>query len=385
MTISLPGGPLTLNVDQALIDDLLARLNNVRLPSEQAGPDWATGTPLSFMQRLLDHWRSGFNWRDWENRINAFDNRLVDIDGVKLHVLVEQGSGDNPLPLVLTNGWPGSFLEYLAIIEPLAHPERHGGKAEDAFTVIIPSLPGYGLSPAPATPLSPRDIAGLWSRLMVEVFGLGHFGALGSDWGSLVTSQWASHYPQGLCGVFLTMGGGVPSFDENSRPLSEAEIAWQQRAKASNIREGAYQALQATKPQSLAFGFADSPAALAAWISEKFRGWSVPDAAGDPPMTMDDMIANIMLYWINGATAPLWLYTFLGQFAQPSSGAVRPALPVGFLLGGGDLIPPAPREWLERSFDVTRYSVSEQGGHFPGYDNSAMLVSELREFFRQMR
>lgn len=385
MTISLPGEPLTLNVDQTVIDDLLARLNNVRLPSEQAGPDWATGTPINFMERLLKYWRSSFDWRAWENRINAFDNRLVEIDGVKVHVLVEQGSGENPLPLVLTNGWPGSFLEYLAIIEPLAHPERHGGKAEDAFTVIIPSLPGYGLSPAPAAPISPRDIASLWSRMLLEEFGLNHFGALGSDWGSLVTSQWANHFPKGLCGVFLTMAGGVPAFDENSPPLSEAEITWQQRAFASNQREGAYQTLQATKPQSLAFGFADSPVALAAWIVEKFRGWSVPDAVGGPPMVMDDLLANIMLYWINGATASLWLYTFLGEFAKPSPDAVRPIFPAGFLLGGGDLIPPPPREWLERSFDVTRYSVSEKGGHFPGYDNSAMLVAELREFFRQMR
>jgi len=379
------GRETRLNVPAEVLDDLQVRLAATRLPQQQAGPDWATGTPISFVSRLVERWRSGFDWRAWEERINRFNNRLVEVDGVTIHVLIEPGSGPNPLPLVLTNGWPGSFLEFLDIVDVLAHPERHGGDVADAFTVIIPSLPGYGLSPAPSGPLSPTRVAELWSKLAREILGLKRFGAYGADWGSLVTGEWARNQPEGMAGFLLTTAGGMPYLGEGAPPMCEAELAWQKLAMASNAREGAYQVLQATKPQSLAYGHTDSPAALAAWIGEKFRGWSQPDENGDPPLSLDELIANVMLYWLNGAIAPMWLYTFLGELAKPQAEPRRSEVPGGFFLAPGDLIPPAPREWIARTFSVQRYTLAAGGGHFPGYDNAGQLVSELREFFKPLR
>jgi pimeloyl-ACP methyl ester carboxylesterase len=385
MNSTLPGQPLDLYVGQDVLDDLAERLARTRLPGQQAGADWDTGTPLAYAGRLLEHWRSQFDWRAWEARINGFDNRLVDVGGERIHVLVEPGSGSNSLPLVLTNGWPGSFLEFIGIIDMLAHPERHGGALDDAFTVVIPSLPGYGLSPAPASPLSPVRIAQLWSSLARDQFGYSRFGAFGSDWGSLVTGKWAIDLPEGLCGVMLTSPGSIPYLGEGAAPFSAEEIAWQQTAGTINAREGAYQLVQGTKPQSLAYGHTDSPMALAAWVVEKFRGWSKPSSDGGPPMAMDDLIANIMLYWLNGAIAPMWLYLFLGELIKPAASPVRSPVPAAFLLARADLSPPAPREWLERTFDVARLTVAEDSGHFPGLDNPELLVSELREFFRPLR
>jgi len=379
------GRETRLNVPAEVLQDLQVRLAATRLPQQQAGPDWATGTPISFVNRLVQRWRSGFDWRAWEERINRFNNRLVEVDGVTIHVLVEPGSGPNPLPLVLTNGWPGSFLEFLDIIDVLAHPERHGGDVADAFTVILPSLPGYGLSPAPSGPIAPARVAELWAKLLRETFGQAHFGAYGADWGSLVTAEWARNHPEGLAGFVLTTPGGMPYLAEGEPPLCEAELAWLEAAKAVNAREAAYQALQGTKPQSLAYGHTDSPAALAAWIGEKFHGWSQPDENGDPPLSLDELIANIMLYWVNGSIAPMWLYTFLGDLAKPQPGPRRSAVPAGFFLSPGDLVPPAPREWMARTYNVQRYTLAASGGHFPGYDNAGQLVSELREFFRPLR
>ena len=262
MNIAEIGRETRLNVPAEVLQDLQVSLAATRLPQQQAGPDWATGTPISFVNRLVQRWRSGFDWRAWEERINRFNNRLVEVDGVTIHVLVEPGSGPNPLPLVLTNGWPGSFLEFLDIIDVLAHPERHGGDLADAFTVILPSLPGYGLSPAPSGPIAPARVAELWAKLLRETFGQAHFGAYGADWGSLVTAEWARNHPEGLAGFVLTTPGGMPYLAEGEPPLCEAELAWLEAAKAVNAREAAYQALQGTKPQSLAYGHTDSPAAM---------------------------------------------------------------------------------------------------------------------------
>ena len=385
MNIAEIGRETRLHVPDEVLADLQSRLAATRLPLQQAGEDWATGTPISYVRRLVERWRTGFDWRSWEKRINSFDNRLVEVDGETIHVVVEPGSGDSPLPLILTNGWPGSFLEFLGLIDRLAHPERHGGDVRDAFTVIVPGLPGYGLSPPPAGPVSPARVAQLWSKLARETFGLERFGAYGADWGSLITGTWARDFPEGLAGVVLTTSGGPPFLGEGEPPLSAAEQAWIQAVGASNAKEGAYQGLQGTKPQSLAYGHTDSPAALAAWIAEKFRGWSVPDENGDPPLPMDELIANIMLYWINGAVAPMWFYLFLGELTKPQTEPRRSSVPAGFYLAAGDLIPPAPCEWMERIYDVRRYTLVEGGGHFPGYDNPGLLIEELRAFFRTLR
>jgi len=215
---------------------------------------------------------------------------------------------------------------------------------------------------------------------MTEAFGFDRYVAYGSDWGSLVTAFLALDHPDKLAALLITTPGFMPAVEDSA--LSEEEAAWRRRAFQMMAPESAYQALQGTKPQSLAYGHSDSPIALACWVIEKFHGWTVPGSPGDPPFPMDELLANVMLYWLNGAVAPMWLYFFLNSAAQIPPGR-RVSTPAGFLLAPNDLVPPAPRAWMERSFNVAHYRVAETGGHFPGLDNADLLIAELQAFCRR--
>ncbi|MDF8335379.1 epoxide hydrolase family protein [Novosphingobium cyanobacteriorum] len=360
--------------DPATIADVRARVEAARFPLQQAGADWETGTPLAYMCRLREFWLTSFDWGSWVDRINSFEQRLVEVKGERIHVFVEIGSGSNPTPLLLSHGWPGSFIEFLDIIDKLAHPERHGGDSEDGFTVIVPSLPGYGLSPAPSRPLAASDIAAIWSALMVDCFGAERYVAYGSDWGSIITASLAFNHPEHLQGVMMTMSGATPDF-ANGPPMQPEEKAWADRLRQVQEREGAYQAIQATKPQTLAYAQTDSPIGLAAWIIEKFQGWSVNGMREDPPFPMDVLLANVMLYWLGGSLAPSWIYMFMDEIRAPKAGKAQ--VPAAFMVPPADLFPPIPRAWVERLYDVTDYSVAGRG-HFPGLDSPETLVSEIR-------
>jgi len=381
----LPGKPFRVGVPQPVLDDLKERLARTRWPIEPEAPNWTYGTPLSYARRAVEHWRHSFDWRAWETRINRFEQRLVDIEGIDIHVLIEQGSGARPLPLVLTHGWPGSFLEFIELIEPLAHPERHGGKVEDAFTVIVPSLPGYGFSGAPRAPISPRRVAGLWHKLAQE-FGLTRYAAQGGDWGSVVTSWLALDHPGDLAAIHLNMVGLRPWVGSASLPVSAEEKAWIDAAQRARAREVGYQQIQGTKPQSLAYPLTDSPAGLAAWILEKFHGWTIGGEDRDPPFDLDHLIANVMLYWINGINAANWLYVSLADGTAAALGqGERVGVPAGFSLFPRDLLLPPPRSWVERAYDVRSFNVFETGGHFPAMENGPLLIDEIRTFFRNWR
>lgn len=372
-----PGVPYRVEVDADMIADVRARVRAARFPAQQAGADWETGTPLDYMRRLQSYWLDCFDWTRWVDRINRFEQRMVTVQGERIHVIVEPGSGPAPVPLVLTPGWPGSFIEF---IDCLAHPERHGGNSDDAFTVIVPSLPGYGLSPAPAQPLTPADVARLWSTLMIECFGFERYLAYGSDWGSLVTATLAFDFPARLSGIMMTASGGMPDFSAGP-PITAEEQQWLDRFQAAMKKEAGYQAIQGTKPQTLAYAQTDSPMGLAAWIVEKFQGWTVPGTRQDPPFSMDVLLANIMPYWINGSLAPSWLYMALDSARGPRQG--RAKVPAVFMVPPHDLFPPVPRSCLERGYDVAGYTLAGIG-HFPGMDSPDALVRELRRMLRPL-
>lgn len=379
-----PGTPFRVSTSEETLQDLRLRLERARLPREQAGGDWQTGTPIAYVERLRRFWLETFDWRAWEARINAFEQRMVEVDGQPIHVVVERGSGDRAMPLIMTHGWPGSFLEFIDLIDQLAHPEKHGGEAEDAFTVIIPSLPGYGFSPPPAAPLPPAAIAGLWSKLMVEAFAFERYVAYGSDWGSLITARLALDHPERLAGLLITTPGFSPSFDP-AEPLPEAEAVYWRDAQEMMAPESGYQLVQATRPQSLAYGHTDSPLALAAWVIEKFHNWTIGDSPQDPPFSMDALLANVMLYWLNGSVAPMWLYLFLASGTGFPAGR-KVDVPANFLFAPSDLTPPAPQSWLARMYgNITHYEVAPRGGHFPGMDNPDRLIASLRRVFGARR
>jgi microsomal epoxide hydrolase len=387
MRATFPAEPFRLAVPEATLADLRERLARTRFPTvEPKAPAWAFGTPVAYMREVVEHWRSRYDWRRWEARLNAFPNWQAVIDGKRVHFILERGSGANPLPLIITHGWPGSVVELLDIIEPLAHPERFGGDARDAFTVIAPSLPGYGFSDPPDAPITPRDVGQIWHKLMTDVLGAERYVAQGGDWGAVVTSWLALDHPQRLAAIHLNMVGLRPFIGPGDPPMSPEEKAWIGAAMKRREKEVGYQQIQGTKPQTLGFGLNDSPAGLAAWILEKFHGWTVPGSAGPPPFDMDKLITNVMLYWLGGINAANWLYCSLvdGTAANLKAGD-RVSVPTGAFLFPNDLLMPPPEAWIRRAYNLVHMRVAPSGGHFPAMENGPLLVEDMRAFFRAHR
>ncbi|MFC3675890.1 epoxide hydrolase family protein [Ferrovibrio xuzhouensis] len=390
MRLAATAEKFSIAIPDAALADLRQRLALTRWPAEPAGAAWQYGSNGDYMRRFVARWQKGFDWRRWEARLNAFAQyrlplqRPDDGGGTQMvHVLVEPGSGPAPRPLLLTHGWPGSVFEFLEVIEPLAHPERFGGKAEDAFTVICPSLPGYGFSMPLDRPIGPRAIARLWRDLMVDGLGIDRFFVQAGDWGSIVSSWLGLDFPAHVAALHLNMVPLRPPLTKDGPPLSAAETDWIRRVKKLQASESGYHAIQATKPSTLGFAMADSPAGMAAWIVEKFHGFPRGRAERDPPFAMDHIIANVAYYWLTGSmVTATWLYRAAaethGLALQPGD-FITPA--TGFLLPPWDLVPPPPAGWLERGYNVVRRRDLPQGGHFVAMEQPQAFIEDLRDFF----
>lgn len=378
--------PFSSHVADADIADLRSRLARTRFPDQPPGDAWAFGTDRGYMREIAEYWRSSFDWRAQEARLNAFEQYRVPLAGIDLHFLCAEGVGPAPLPLLLSHGWPGSVFEFLDIIPRLTDPARFGGDPADAFTVVVPSLPGYGYSFAPdQRRFSVEEIADCFAALMTDVLGYRRFGAQGGDWGSFITSRLGYRYPERLAGIHLNMmplrregedfDGGDPA-----QARYRAELAhWLKE-------ESGYVFIQGTRPQTLAYGLTDSPSGLAAWILEKFRRWS--DCGGDVESVFgrDELLANISLYWFTGAIgSSFWPYyaRLHGPWPIPSGATV--AVPTGYVEFPCEILKP-PRSLAEKVFtDIRRWSVREQGGHFAALEQPEALVEEIQAFFRTCR
>ncbi len=373
------------HVDVSVLEDLTIRLERTRWPTQPDVAPWTYGADLNYMRSLVEHWRAGYDWRRAEARLNAFANFKARIDGLDIHFIMDQGSGANPLPLILTHGWPGSIFEFLDVIEPLAHPERFGGSTDDAFTVIVPSLPGYGFSSAPAKPITPRDIAALWNRLMTTHLRHPTYVAQGGDWGAIVSSWIAFDFADSVRALHLNLCAMNAGPDEGN-PLSEEERDWIARSQAHRKSENGYWTMQGTKPQTVAYALTDSPAGLAAWIVEKFQGWTVPGTQSAPPFGYNELIDNVMMYWLPGPNAANQLYVSLleGMPRRLPDGR-RIAVPTGMTLCPMDVSPPPPNSWIERSYNLVHRRDAERGGHFLAMEQGDMFVRVLRDFFREFR
>ena len=386
MRINLDAESFRIAVADEVLTDLKERLARTRWPIEPKAAPWHYGTDLAYMRQVVEHWRDRYDWRLWEAKLNRFPHYKARLDGRHLHFILERGSGDNPLPLLITHGWPGSIVEFLDIIEPLAHPERFGGDVRDAFTVVAPSLPGYGFSDPPDLPMTPRDIARLWHRLMVDELGCERYVAQGGDWGACVTSWLALDHPDRLAAIHLNMLGLIPSAGAGTETLTEDEARWRESARRTTARETGYQQIQGTKPQTLSYGLTDSPAGLAAWILEKFHGWTIPGRDAPPPFDLDHLLTNVMLYWLNGINASTWLYVSIvegtGFFLKPGE---RVDVPTGLFLFPNDLILPAPESWARRIYNVQHRREAASGGHFAAMEHGPLLVDDMRAFFRSYR
>ena len=383
---SLTPEAFTLAVPDAAIADLRDRLARTRFPDQAPGEPWAYGTDLAWMRTLVAYWREHFDWRAQEARLNAFPNYKVPLHGIDLHFLHVPGQGPDPLPLLLLHGWPGSVFEFLELIPRLTDPARFGGDPADAFTVVAPSLPGYGLSFAPGQRrFGIEAIADCVADLMTGVLGYRRFAAQGGDWGAFVASRLGHAHADRLIGIHLNL---LPLRRD---PKMLADPTPEERAYLGQLaawlkEETGYQWIQGTRPQTLAFALTDSPAGLAAWIGEKFRAWS--DCGGDPEtvFTKDQLLANISFYWFTGAIgSSFWPYyaRMHGPWPIPDGAAI--GVPTGYCEFPREILRP-PRSMAERVYtDIRRWSVMPRGGHFAAMEQPEALAGELRAFFRPLR
>ena len=292
--------PFVIDVPQEVLDDLAVRLADTRWPDEIPGTGWDYGTNMAYLRELVEYWRTEYDWREQERALNEFEHYRATVEGLGVHFIHERGKGPDPFPLIISHGWPGSVVEMLKIVPMLTDPAAHGGDAADSFDVVVPSLPGYGFSDKPVDRgMSNRRIAGMWRALMTDGLGYTRFGAQGGDWGGMISSRLGFDFPESVAGVHLNLMTGVPAFRGTpDPPLTEAEQEFLRQARRWFDDEGGYFHIQRTKPQTLGFGLNDSPVGLAAWIIEKFRTWS--DCGGNPEdsYTRDELLTNIMVYWV---------------------------------------------------------------------------------------
>ena len=375
--------PFTINVPAATLADLRERLARVRWADAPPDAGWQFGTDLAYLQELVTYWRDHYDWRAHEARLNAFPQYTVPLAGIDLHFIHQPGVGPAPLPLLLAHGWPGSVWEFHKVIGPLTDPARFGGDPADAFTVVAPSLPGYGFSFRPGQPrFGVGAIADAFAALMTDVLGYRRFVAQGGDWGSIISARLALGYPERVPAIHLNYLA-LPAGAEAAAHTPEEEQYARERARW-RAEEAAYQAIQGTKPQTLAVGLTDSPAGLAAWIVEKFRTWS--DCGGDVEsvFSKDELLTNIMLYWVTGAIgSSFWPY-YDGLHGGPLPIGTHVATPTAHLAFPRELARP-PRSLAERYFNIQRWTARPHGGHFAALEQPEALVEDVRAFFRDYR
>lgn len=378
--------PFRIAISDEALADLRERLARTRFPDEIPGTGWEYGTDLAYLRELVAYWRERYDWRAAEARLNALPQFRAEVDGLGIHFIHVRGRGPRPLPLVITHGWPGSVVEFERIIGPLSDPAAHGGDPADAFDVVCPSMPGYGFSDHPRVPgTDPERIAALWAELMAGL-GYARFGAQGGDWGSMVSTYLGARHAERVLGVHLNFVVAFPPDPQNPADgLTQDELVALMEAQRFLQEETGYQRIQGTKPQTLAYGLTDSPAGLAAWIVEKFRTWS--DCAGDVErrFSKDELLTNIMLYWLPaaaGSSCKLYCETMrAGKF--PPSG-FRVEVPTACALFPREIIRP-PRAWVEKLYNVRRWTVMPAGGHFAAMEEPGLLVEDVRAFFRELR
>ena len=363
--------PFTIAIPDADIADLRERLRRTRWPDEINDDGWAWGTRADVLRKFVDYWADGYDWRAQEAALNRLPQFMAEVDGLDIHFVHVKGRGAHPRPLLITHGWPGSFIEMRGIIPLLT-------QGDPCFDLIIPSLPGYGFSGRPVQPgMSPRAVADLWVKLM-DGLGYRRFGLQGGDWGAIVSTFLAKNHPDRVTGFHQNfLAGGFPPPGPDASAAEKAYFA--ARATWQDV-EGAYGHQHGTRPQTLAYGLTDSPAGLAAWILEKFRVWS--DCGGDPlnAFSMDDLLTNISIYWFTGTiSSSIRLYKEMR--GDPLRFGDRITPPFAFAQFPVE-IPCPPREVAEHYFNVRQWTVMPRGGHFAAMEQPALLADDIKRFFR---
>ncbi|MFM9372914.1 epoxide hydrolase family protein [Streptomyces sp. Da 82-17] len=383
--------PFRIEIPEADVADLRKRIAEARWPVDTAGADWQRGVPQEYLKELAGYWLESYDWRAAEEELNRFPQYTTEIDGATVHYLHVRSAEPNALPLLITHGWPSSVAEFLKVIGPLTDPVAHGGRPEDAFHVVIPSIPGYGFSgPLPETGWSIPRVAGAWAELMRRL-GYERYGAQGGDWGGFISLELGRQAPEHVVGVHTSMLLAVPSGDpEEMAALGEQDLARLGRLAQFDTDGSGYMKIQSTRPRTPAYALADSPIGQLAWIVEKFKEWT---AAGDVPedvIDRDQLLTNVMLYWLTGTagTAAQMYY----EVAEAERGAAQqPAdrgeftVPVGVAVCPDDIIVPV-RRLAERDYPtIMHWTEFERGGHFPALEVPELYVEDVRAFFLSLK
>jgi pimeloyl-ACP methyl ester carboxylesterase len=377
----------SIHVEEGVLGDLRERLLRTRWPPAAPGVPWEQGTDLVYLRALVDYWANEFDWRAQERRLNGFENFRVQVEGIPIHFVHQRARNGHGIPLILTHGWPSTFVELLPLLALLTDPTAHGIDGP-AFDVVVPSLPGYGLSERPDRAVRYQDVAELWRALM-HGLGYSRYGAGGGDFGSGVSSYMALQDPEALIGLHLTNLELSPYTGPGSRPLSGAEQNYLEEARRWDETERGYTAIQSTKPQTLSYALNDSPAGLAAWVLEKWRSWSDSQGDLDGHVSRDLLLTTVTLYWVTETITSSMRDYFdnrrwqgeprlgPGDFVRvPTAVAVFPHM----FVPEGDV----PREWAERLYAVRRWTRMERGGHFAPAEEPMLVARDICEFFAEL-
>lgn len=378
--------PFHLDIPQADLDDLRARLSRTRWPAPLPGDGWDTGVPTAWLRDLADYWHTKYDWRAAEARLNESSQFTTAIDGQRIHFLHVRSEEPGALPLVLTHGWPGSIAEFVDVIGPLTDPAAHGGDPADSFHVVVPSLPGFGLSgPVTEAGWDTTHVASAWAELMSRL-GYERYGAQGGDIGAGVAPELGRVAPQRVVGVHVNGDPGplpdLPVPDEELASLTDLERDRVHRIEAFMQEEFGYIAIQSTRPQTLAYGLTDSPVGQLAWIMDKFREWTHPrEALPDAVIDRDRLLTNATLYWLTG-TAGSSAYVGYAQDSSWGAPKENSGVPTGVITFAHDV---GIRRYAEREHTIVRWRDVERGGHFAAMEEPELLVGDIREFFRPLR
>jgi pimeloyl-ACP methyl ester carboxylesterase len=380
--------PFHIEIPQDALHDLRERLTSTRWPETETVTDWSQGVPLSYLRDLCRYWADGYDWRATEQRLNSLPQFRTEIDGLGIHFLHVRSPHPEALPIVITHGWPGSIVEFLKVIGPLTHPVAHGGEAVDAFHLVCPSLPGYGFSDRPTQPgWGVQRIANAWIRLMARL-GYERYGAQGGDWGTSISTSIGQQDPEHVAGIHLNPPLAPPD------PATFDDLTEQERAALASLDhaaewESGYSQQHATRPQTIGYALVDSPAALCAWIVEKFWAWTDHDGQLEDVLTRNELLDNVMLYWLpgTGASSARLYWESIRQVNRWISGSAEDtvAVPTGCSIFPKELQRPSRRWAAKRFLDIRYWNEPDKGGHFAAFEQPELFVSEVRSFFRLVR
>ena len=378
--------PYKLLVQDNKIEDLYTRLSNTRLPDQAPGTPWKSGTDLDWFKKLLEYWKNDFDWKKAEGELNSFPQFKIKLGDIDIHFIHSEGKGIKNIPLLLMHGWPGSVFEFLDIIPILNDPKRFGIKSDITFTVVAPSLPGFGLSfESFQKRYGTEEIGDCLKGLMVSVLGYEKFCIQGGDWGAMIGSRISYKYPENIIGLHLNMLALIRDYNPDYTLLPE-EQDYVDQIKEWKLEGMGYQAIQGSKPQTLAYGLTDSPAGLAAWISEKFYEWTDCNGTPENSISFDKMLANICLYWFSGAIgSSFWPYYARNRspWFIPIGGIIK--VPLGYCEFPKEMLRPQKKLAEKTYTNIKRWSKMEQGGHFAALENSEVLAKEMFIFFNSLK